>query len=109
MRVPCILSLAEERDKLTHTVLLAIGITWLAFQFILAPSILPFFMFALYSFWVPQIYRCAMRGSSSGMDKVFILGTAGARLVLPLCKSPLCSLTRSRPASGLRESYARHR
>jgi hypothetical protein len=66
--------------------LLAIVVTWIAFQFILAPSVLPFFLFALYSFWVPQIYRCATRGSSSGMDKVYILGTAGARLVLPLCE-----------------------
>ena len=73
---------------LTVTVLLGIGLTWIAFQYILAPSVLPFFLFGLYSYWVPQIYRSATRGSSSGMDAWFILGTAAARLVLPLCTFP---------------------
>ena len=51
------------------------------------PSVVPFFLFALYGFWVPQIYRNALRGTIGAFDHTFIFGTSIARLGLPLCKS----------------------
>jgi hypothetical protein len=40
----------------------------------------------MYSFWIPQIWRNARRGSTDAMDKTFILGTSIGRLALPLCE-----------------------
>ena len=51
------------------------------------PSVVPFFLFALYGFWVPQIYRNALRGTIGAFDHTFIFGTSIARLGLPLCES----------------------
>lgn len=51
------------------------------------PPVIPFFLLALYSFWVPQIYRNASRGTNGAFDNTFIIGTSLARLGLPLCKS----------------------
>lgn len=67
------------------TVLLGIALILIGFQFALLPSIVPFFLCLMYSFWIPQIWRNARRGSNDAMDKTFIIGTALGRLVLPLC------------------------
>lgn len=51
------------------------------------PGVLELLLFTLYSFWVPQIWRNARRGSSGALQWPFILGTTAGRLALPLCKS----------------------
>lgn len=66
-------------------VVLGIAAILIGFQFALMPSIVPFFLFLMFSFWIPQIWRNARRGSNDGMDKTFIIGTAIGRLALPLC------------------------
>jgi hypothetical protein len=47
---------------------------------------MPFAMFLLYSFWVPQIWRSAIRGTGTPMDAWYVLGTALGRLALPMCE-----------------------
>ncbi|WWC92049.1 uncharacterized protein L201_007003 [Kwoniella dendrophila CBS 6074] len=61
-----------------------IGFLFCFLQFAFLPSVIPFFLFVLYSFWIPQIWRNARRGTSRGMDAWFILGTTAGRLALPL-------------------------
>ncbi|ORY35895.1 hypothetical protein BCR39DRAFT_512893 [Naematelia encephala] len=68
------------------------GIRWLGalffvffiFQVALVPSIVPFFLFGMYSFWIPQIWRNARRGTSHALDHTFVIGTSLGRLGLPL-------------------------
>jgi hypothetical protein len=57
---------------------------FVAFQIIMVPSYMPVILFALYSYWVPQIWRNAAR-QCLGVDRLFILGTTIGRLALPLC------------------------
>ncbi|WVQ85781.1 hypothetical protein IAT38_007948 [Cryptococcus sp. DSM 104549] len=68
------------------------GLRWVAgiitlfilLPFIFLPSVVPFLLFALYSFWIPQIWRNARRGSTRALERVFVLGTSAGRLALPL-------------------------
>jgi hypothetical protein len=53
----------------------------------LVPQATPIFLFALYSFWVPQIWRNARRGNRKALRWRFVLGQSAARLCLPLCES----------------------
>jgi hypothetical protein len=53
----------------------------------IVPQATPIFLFALYSFWVPQIWRNARRGNRKALQWKFVLGQSIARLALPLCKS----------------------
>lgn len=55
------------------------------FQFAVVPSLVPVFLFSMYSFWLPQIWRNARRGTSHALDHGFVIGTSIGRLVLPLC------------------------
>ncbi|KAK4685270.1 transmembrane E3 ubiquitin-protein ligase, partial [Tremellales sp. Uapishka_1] len=57
---------------------------FLAFQIALLPSVVPFFLFAMYSFWIPQIYRNARKGNAHALQTGFVVGTSLARLALPL-------------------------
>jgi hypothetical protein len=50
------------------------------------PQATPIFLFALYSFWVPQIWRNARRGNRKALQWKFVIGQSIARLGLPLCK-----------------------
>ena len=56
------------------------------FRIALRPTFIPFLLFSMYSFWVPQIWRNATRGSSGAMSRSFVLGTAVGRMALPICK-----------------------
>lgn len=51
------------------------------------PQATPIFLFTLYSFWVPQIWRNARRGNRKALQWKFVLGQSIARLGLPLCES----------------------
>ncbi|KAK8850346.1 hypothetical protein IAR55_004264 [Kwoniella newhampshirensis] len=53
-------------------------------QVIFLPSVIPFSLFVIYSYWLPQIWRNARRGTSRGLDSEFVIGTAIGRLALPL-------------------------
>ncbi|WWC98821.1 hypothetical protein V866_005714 [Kwoniella sp. B9012] len=61
-----------------------LGFLFCFLQFAFLPSVIPFFLFGLYSFWLPQIWRNARRGSTRALDAWFILGTTAGRLALPL-------------------------
>ncbi|WVW81137.1 hypothetical protein I302_103128 [Kwoniella bestiolae CBS 10118] len=61
-----------------------LGFLFCFLQFAFLPSVIPFFLFGLYSFWLPQIWRNARRGTSRAMDAWFVLGTTAGRLALPL-------------------------
>ena len=56
------------------------------FQFVFLPPLIPFFLFVIYSFWVPQIWRNARRGNGRALDHTFVFGTSIGRLALPLCE-----------------------
>lgn len=49
------------------------------------PQATPIFLFALYSFWLPQIWRNARRGNRKALQWKFVIGQSIARLGLPLC------------------------
>jgi hypothetical protein len=49
-------------------------------------SLIAFFLPLLFSFWIPQIWRNARRGTSRGLKWKFILGSSTARVALPLCR-----------------------
>ncbi|WWC72337.1 uncharacterized protein I206_106299 [Kwoniella pini CBS 10737] len=61
-----------------------LGLLFCLLQFAFLPSVVPFFLFGLYSFWIPQIWRNARRGTSRALDAWFVLGTTVGRLALPL-------------------------
>lgn len=77
------------------SVMAGIAVILIGFQFALMPSIVPFFLCLMYSFWIPQIWRNARRGSTDAMDKTFILGTSVGRLALPLCEIMLCPMSQA--------------
>jgi hypothetical protein len=52
----------------------------------LIPQIVPIFLGVLYSFWLPQIWRNARRGTRKALNWSFVLGSSAARLALPLCE-----------------------
>ncbi|RXK41711.1 hypothetical protein M231_00946 [Tremella mesenterica] len=54
------------------------------FQFALQPMFMPFVLFTMYSFWIPQIYRNARRGTSGALNHGFIIGTTLGRFAIPL-------------------------
>ena len=56
------------------------------FNIAFLPSVVPFFLFIMFSFWLPQIWRNARRGNSHALDHRFVLGTSLGRLALPLCE-----------------------
>lgn len=58
----------------------------------LVPQATPIFLFALYSFWVPQIWRNARRGNRKALRWRFVLGQSAARLCLPLCEFETAAL-----------------
>ncbi|WRT70497.1 uncharacterized protein IL334_007495 [Kwoniella shivajii] len=80
--VPALRGIFTEHPLLRWLAILAVLFCFLQFAFL--PSVIPFFLFALYSFWVPQIWRNARRGTSRSMDAWFIIGTTLGRLALPL-------------------------
>jgi hypothetical protein len=45
---------------------------------------LPFFLLLGYSFWVPQILHGAHRDTTDGLSNLYVLGTTGSRLFMPL-------------------------
>lgn len=51
----------------------------------IVPQATPIFLGALYSFWVPQIWRNARRGNRKALQWQFVIGQSIARLGLPLC------------------------
>ncbi|WWD20527.1 hypothetical protein CI109_105003 [Kwoniella shandongensis] len=61
-----------------------LGALFFILQIIFLPSVIPFSMFALYSYWLPQIWRNARRGTSRGLDGEFVIGTTIGRLALPM-------------------------
>ncbi|WWC65490.1 uncharacterized protein I303_108108 [Kwoniella dejecticola CBS 10117] len=61
-----------------------LGFLFCFLQFAFLPSVIPFFLFGLYSFWLPQIWRNARRGTSRAMDAWIVIGTTLGRLALPL-------------------------
>lgn len=52
----------------------------------IVPQATPIFLCALYSFWVPQIWRNARRGNRKALQWRFVIGQSLARLALPLCE-----------------------
>jgi hypothetical protein len=63
----------------------AVIILFLLFSGIV-PQATPIFLCALYSFWVPQIWRNARRGNRKALQWRFVIGQSLARLALPLCE-----------------------
>ncbi|KAJ9101236.1 hypothetical protein QFC21_003455 [Naganishia friedmannii] len=61
----------------------AVIILFLLFSGIV-PRATPIFLCALYSFWVPQIWRNARRGNRKALQWRFVIGQSLARLALPL-------------------------
>jgi hypothetical protein len=61
----------------------------------------------MYSFWIPQIWRNARRGSSQAVERGFVVGTTVGRLALPLCEWFVASCwvdgAEWRPSGGTRE------
>jgi hypothetical protein len=55
----------------------------------IVPQATPIFLGALYSFWVPQIWRNARRGNRKALQWKFVIGQSIARLGLPLCTSQM--------------------
>lgn len=66
--------------------MLIIVLVFVFFQFAFLPPVIPFFLFVIFSFWVPQIWRNARRGNSHALDHSFVIGTSIGRLALPLCE-----------------------
>ncbi|KAL7422798.1 hypothetical protein Q5752_002094 [Cryptotrichosporon argae] len=61
----------------------AVGL-FVLFQVAFLPTVIPFFLAAIYSIWLPQIWRNARRGTSGALNWGFVVGTSAGRMGLPL-------------------------
>jgi hypothetical protein len=81
--------LTPNKALLITAVLALFALVFLSIVIGSVPGILPIALFAVHSYWIPQIWRNARRGSSQALERSFVLGTTFGRLALPLCKLSL--------------------